>query len=288
MKPIIITDSCCDLPIEYVRRRNLPILEFTYNFMGKDCKDNFGQTLSHKDFYDGVRRGEMPTTSQVNSQSYIDLFEEYVKEKKPIIYMCFSSALSGSYNNAVLARQMLLEEYPDAAITIIDTRCASMGQGLLVHHALNLRDKGLDYGEIVKWIENNKLRLVHWFTVDDLDHLKRGGRVSGVTAFIGSVLGIKPVLHVDNEGRLIPVTKVKGRKKSIKTLFEKMRETAINPSDQTIFISHGDSLEDANYLADMIREDLGVEDIIINPIGPVIGAHSGPGTIALFFLGTHR
>ncbi len=288
MQPIIITDSCSDLPLEYVKRRNLPILNFTFNFMGEDRKDDLGQTLSHSEFYNAVRQGEMPTTSQVNSQTYIDFFKEFIGQGKPIIYMCFSSALSGSYNSALLARNTLLEEYPDAVITIVDTRCASMGQGLLVHHSLDLRDKGLDHDKIVEWIESNKLRVAHWFTVDDLEHLRRGGRVSGAAAFIGSILSIKPVLHVDNEGRLIPMSKVKGRKKSIKVLFEKMQETAINPSDQTVFISHGDSVEDANYLADMIREHLGVRDILINPIGPVIGAHSGPGTIALFFLATNR
>ena len=288
MQPIIITDSCSDLPIEYVRKRNLPILNFTYNFMGEDRKDDLGQMLSYTDFYNAVREGEMPTTSQVNSQTYVDFFKEYIELGKPIIYMCFSSALSGSYNSAVLAQQMLLEEYPEAIITIIDTRCASMGQGLLVHHALDLRDKGLDHGQVVEWIENNKLKLAHWFTVDDLEHLRRGGRVSGAAAFIGSILSIKPVLKVDDEGRLIPAIKAKGRKKSLKVLFEKMQETAINPADQTVFISHGDSIDDANYLADMIREQLGVKDIVINPIGPVIGAHSGPGTIALFFLATHR
>ena len=198
-----------------------------------------------------------------------------------------SSALSGSYNSALLAREMLLEEFPDAVISIIDTRCASMGQGLLVHYALNFRDKGWDHQQIVEWVENNKLRIAHWFTVDDLEHLKRGGRVSGTAAFVGNILNIKPVLHVDNEGRLVPVTKVKGRK-SIKTLFEKMKETAITPAEQTVFISHGDSVDDANYLADMIKEQLGVKEIVINPIGPVIGAHAGPGTIALFFLASHR
>ncbi|MGI5850501.1 MAG: DegV family protein [Caldicoprobacterales bacterium] len=288
MQPIIITDSCSDLPLEYVKKRDLPILSFTFNYKGEDRKDDLGQTLSYTDFYNGVREGHMSTTSQVNSHTYVDFFRPYVELGKPIIYMCFSSALSGSYNNAVMAKQMLLEEYPEASISIIDTRSASMGQGLLVHLALELRDQGLGYKDIIKWIENNKLRLAHWFTVDDLEHLKRGGRVSGAAAFIGSILSIKPILHVDNEGRLVPVSKVKGRKKSLKGLLEKMQETAVNPEQQTVFISHGDALEDANYLADMIRDQLGVKDILISHIGPVIGSHSGPGTIALFFLATQR
>lgn len=288
MKPIIITDSCIDLSLDYVKKRDLPIVSFTYNFMGKDLKDDLGQTLSYSEFYNAVRQGEMATTSQVNSQTYVDFFRSFLEQGKSIIYLCFSSALSGSYNSALLAREMLLEEYPEAVISIIDSKSASMGQGLLVHHALDLRDKGWDHQQIVQWVENNKLRIAHWFTVDDLEHLKRGGRLSSTAAFVGSILNIKPVLHVDNKGRLVPVAKVKGRKKAIKALFEKMVETAINPAEQTVFISHGDSIDDANYLADMIREQLGVKEIIINPIGPVIGAHAGPGTIALFFLASHR
>lgn len=288
MQPIIITDSCSDLPLEYVRKRDLPILSFTFNYMGEDRKDDLGQTLSYTDFYNGIREGHMSTTSQVNSHTYVDFFRPYVELGKPIIYMCFSSALSGSYNNAVMARQMLLEEYPEASISIIDTLSASMGQGLLVHLALELRDQGFGYKEIIEWIENNKRRLAHWFTVDDLEHLRRGGRLSGAAAFIGSILSIKPILHVDSEGRLVPVSKVKGRKKSLKSLLEKMQETAVNPEQQTIFISHGDAPEDANYLADMLRDQLGVKNILINHIGPVIGSHSGPGTVALFFFATQR
>jgi DegV family protein with EDD domain len=288
VQPIIITDSCSDLPLEYVRKRDLPILSFTFNYMGEDRKDDLGQTLSYTDFYNGIREGHMSTTSQVNSHTYVDFFRPYVELGKPIIYMCFSSALSGSYNNAVMARQMLLEEYPEASISIIDTLSASMGQGLLVHLALELRDQGFGYKEIIEWIENNKRRLAHWFTVDDLEHLRRGGRLSGAAAFIGSILSIKPILHVDSEGRLVPVSKVKGRKKSLKSLLEKMQETAVNPEQQTIFISHGDAPEDANYLADMVRDQLGVKNILINHIGPVIGSHSGPGTVALFFFATQR
>lgn len=288
MQPIIITDSCSDLPLEYVKKRDLPILSFTFNYMGEDRKDDLGQTLSYTDFYNGIREGHMSTTSQVNSHTYVDFFRPYVELGKPIIYMCFSSALSGSYNNAVMARQMLLEEYPEASISIIDTLSASMGQGLLVHLALELRDQGFGYKEIIEWIENNKRRLAHWFTVDDLEHLRRGGRLSGAAAFIGSILSIKPILHVDSEGRLVPVSKVKGRKKSLKSLLEKMQETAVNPEQQTIFISHGDAPEDANYLADMVRDQLGVKNILINHIGPVIGSHSGPGTVALFFFATQR
>jgi len=288
MNTIIITDSCSDLPLWYVEQRNIPIINFTFNFKEKEYKDDLGQSISYSDFYNAVRKGEMPTTSQINSQVFMDFFEKYIKQDISIIYLCFSSALSGTYNNALLARQMLLEKYPNADINIIDTKSASMGQGLLVHYALDLLNQGASKQEIIDWVEANKLKLAHWFTVEDLGHLKRGGRLSGAAAFVGTVLNVKPVLHVDNEGRLVPVVKAKGRKKSLKTLFEKMEATIVEPENQTIFISHGDSIDDAYYLAAMIKEKFTVKDIVINHIGPVIGSHSGPGTIALFFMARER
>lgn len=288
MNTIIITDSCSDLPLWYVEQRNIPIINFTFNFKEKEYKDDLGQSISYSDFYNAVRKGGMPTTSQINSQVFMDFFEKYIKQDISIIYLCFSSALSGTYNNALLARQMLLEKYPNADINIIDTKSASMGQGLLVHYALDLLNQGASKQEIIDWVEANKLKLAHWFTVEDLGHLKRGGRLSGAAAFVGTVLNVKPVLHVDNEGRLVPVVKAKGRKKSLKTLFEKMEATIVEPENQTIFISHGDSIDDAYYLAAMIKEKFTVKDIVINHIGPVIGSHSGPGTIALFFMARER
>lgn len=288
MKTIIITDSCSDLPLWYVEQKDIPIVNFTFNFKGKEYKDDFGQSISHSEFYKAVRAGEMPTTSQINAQTFVDFFEKYIKQDTSIIYMCFSSALSGTYNSAVMARQMLLEKYPHADISIIDTKAASMGQGLLVHYALDLQEQGASKQEIVDWIEANKLKLAHWFTVEDLGHLKRGGRLSGAAAFVGTILNVKPVLHVDNEGRLVPVVKAKGRKKSLKILLEKMEATIVEPENQTIFISHGDSVDDAYYLAAMIKEKFTVKDVVINHIGPVIGSHSGPGTIALFFMASER
>jgi DegV family protein with EDD domain len=284
MNTVIITDSCSDLPLWYVKQRNIPIINYTFNFRGKDYKDDFGQSISYSEFYNDVRNGEMPTTSQVNSQVFIDCFTKYIEKNTSIIYLSFSSALTGTFNNVLLARQILLEKYPNADISIIDTLSASMGQGLLVHYALDLLDQGASKQEIVDWVENNKLKLAHWFTVEDLGHLKRGGRLSSTAAFVGTILNIKPVLHVDNGGRLVPVIKAKGRKKSLKTLIEKMDETIVEPEKQTIFISHGDSIDDANYVAELIRERFPVKDIIINHIGPVIGSHAGPGTIALFFM----
>jgi len=287
-KTVIITDSCSDLPSWYVKQRNLPIVNYIFNFKGKEYKDDLGESVSYSEFYDSVRKGEMPTTSQVNSQIFVDFFKKYIENGDSIIYMSFSSALTGTFNNVLLAREMLLEQYPDADINIIDTKSASMGQGLLVHHALNLLEQGASKQEIVDWIENNKLKIAHWFTVEDLGHLKRGGRLSGTAAFVGTILNVKPVLHVDNEGRLVPVMKAKGRKKSLKVLVDKLEETIIEPEKQTIFISHGDSINDAHYVAALIKEKFPVKDIMINHIGPVIGSHSGPGTIALFFMARER
>lgn len=288
MRTVIIADSCSDLPLNYVEEQNIPVVHFPFNFKGKEYHDDFGKTLSYKEFYDAVRAGEMPTTSQVNVQTFIDIFKGFVKEGHSVIYMAFSSALSGTYSNAVLARNILIEEYPDADITVIDTKSASLGEGLLVYYAIDMLKKGAQKQEIIDWVENNKLRLNHWFTVEDLGHLKRGGRLSGAAAFIGTVLSIKPVLHIDDEGRLIPVLKTRGRKNSLNTLADMLEERIVEPEKQVIAISHGDSLDDALYLKELVLGKVKVKDFIINNIGPVIGAHSGPGTVALFFLGEHR
>ncbi|WP_040215140.1 DegV family protein [Clostridium polynesiense] len=287
-KIIIMTDSSCDLPLKFIKDNNIPYLGIACNFRGEEYFEDFGETLGYKEFYDAVREGEMPTTSQINSYRFSEEFKKFAKEGKTVIYLAFSSALSGTYNSALIAREEVLEEYPEADITVIDTKSASMGVGLLVYYAYELLNKGASKDEIINWVENNKLKTIHWFTVDDLNHLKRGGRISAAAAAVGSLLGIKPVLHVNDAGQLIPVSKAKGRKKSIKELAENLEKHIINPEEQVIFISHGDCLEDAELLSSMIKEKYAVKDIIINNIGPVIGAHSGPGTIALFFLGDNR
>lgn len=285
---IIMTDSSCDLPLEYIKTNNIPYLGIACNFKGQEYLEDFGKTLKYKEFYAAVREGEMPTTAQINSYRFSEEFKKYAKEGKTVIYLAFSSALSGTYNSALVAREEVLEDYPQADITVIDTKAASMGVGLIVHHAYELLKKGASKDEIIKWVEDNKLKAIHWFTVDDLNHLKRGGRISAAAAAVGSLLAIKPVMHVNDAGQLIPVSKAKGRKKSIKELFENLEKHIVNPEEQVIFISHGDCIEDAETLASMIREKYAVKDIIINFIGPAIGSHSGPGTLALFFLGDTR
>lgn len=288
METVIIIDSASDLPGEYVKENNIPLLCLNVNFKGKEYKDDLGKTLPYEEFYKEVRVGEMPSTAQINIYTYAEEFKKHVNQGKAVICIVLSSGLSGSYNSACMAREMILEEIKDADITVIDSKCASMGEGLLDYYAVEMLKKGASKEEIVNWVEENKLKLNHWFTVDDLNHLKRGGRVSGTAAMIGTLLDIKPVLHIDDEGKLIPVTKVKGRKKSIRTLAEELEKRIVNPEEQVIFISHGDCLEDAKLLEKIILEKFKVKDILINNIGPTVGSHAGPGTVALFFLGEKR
>ena len=288
MKTVIITDSSSDLPLKFIEDNNIPALGLICQFRGNEFEDAFGKTLGHKEFYNAVRKGEIATTSQINVYRYTEEFRKHLTQGKSIIYIGFSSALSGCVNSAVKAREDLMEEYKDADITIIDTKSASLGQGLLVYYAYEMLKKGSSKEEIVDWIENNKLKMNHWFTVEDLIYLKRGGRISGASAMVGTILNIKPIMHVDDDGRLVPVTKVNGRKKSLKMLAEMLKERIVHPEEQVIAISHGDCQDDAEYLQSLIQENCHVKDIIIGNVGPVIGSHSGPGTVALFFIGEKR
>ena len=224
----------------------------------------------------------------MNYQTFLDTFTPILESGRDILYLAFSSGLSGTYNGSVIAANDLMEKYPGSKVISVDTLAASVGEGLLVYAAAKKREEGLSLDELAQWVTDNRLHLCHWFTVDDLNHLKRGGRVSPAVAIIGTALGIKPVMHVDDEGHLIPVSKVRGRRKSLDALVEHMAETCDKPESQTIFIGHGDSKEDAEYVAKLVRQKFKVKNIILNYIGPVIGSHSGPGTIALFFFGTHR
>lgn len=288
MDTVLLIDSCTDLPYSYVVENELPFVSLVCNFKGQEHKDDFGHSLTYKAFYAAVRDGDMPSTSQVNVYEYAELFRKYARQGKAVIYLGFSSALSGSFGSAKLARDMVCEEIKDADITVIDSKSASLGEGLLAYYANEMLKKGASKDEVVGWLESNKLKLNHWFTVDDLGHLRRGGRVSGAAAFVGTLLDIKPILHVDDEGRLIPISKVKGRKKSLKTLFEMLQENIVSPEEQVIAISHGDCPEDVEYLKDMILKEYKVKDVIVNHVGPVIGSHTGPGVVALFFMGSKR
>lgn len=288
MKTVIFTDSCCDLSIDYVRENNIEVMPLTVNINSTYVSDDLGQTIKHKDFYDSIRNGEMPSTSTVNTFAFEEKFKEYTKKGYSIIYIGFSSALSGCVNSANIAKGIVEEEMEDADITVVDTKSASLGLGLLVYRASDMLKNGDSKEVIINWLEENKLKVNHWFTVDDLNHLKRGGRVSSTAAAIGTILSIKPIMNVSDEGKLTPITKVKGRKKSIKHLEEMLKEKIVNPEEQTVFISHGDCLDEAEKLRDMIIENNKVKDVIINYVGPTIGSHSGPGTLALFFLANGR
>ena len=288
MSVVIVTDSTCDLPLSYIQDNNIEFLGLTVLLEGKEMTDDLGETFLYKDFYTLLREGVVATTSQVNSYSFSQVFRRHIEQGNDIIYLGFSSALSGTYNSAYLAQQELLEEYPDADITVIDTLAASCGQGLLVYSACEMLKDGKSKKDIVQWVENYKLKVAHFFTVDDLEHLKRGGRISGTAAFVGSLLSIKPLLYVNDKGELTPYDKARGRKKAIRAMVDELKKHIQSPEDQTILISHGDCLQEATDLAHMIRESVTVKDIIISTIGTTVGSHSGPGTLALFFLSDTR
>ena len=230
----------------------------------------------------------MATTAAINAAEYTDALEPILQAGKDVLVLAFSSGLSATYQASVMAVEELREKYPERKLYTVDTLCASLGQGLLVYHAVQQQRMGKSIEEVRDWVEQNKLHLCHWFTVDDLHFLKRGGRVSAATAVLGSMLQIKPVLHVDDAGHLINMAKARGRAASLSALVDHMEQTAVRPGEQVIFISHGDCPEDARQVADDVKKRFGVERVVLNTIGPVIGAHSGPGTVALFFLGTKR
>ncbi|MFV0344149.1 MAG: DegV family protein [Anaerocolumna sp.] len=286
---VIITESTSDITKELVEELGVIVIPMEFEMNQKSyIHYPDAREMGIHEFYEGLKAGNKSVTSLVNTQIFLNYFEPILKEGKDILYIGFSSGLSGTYNSAVIAREELIEKYPDGNISCIDTKAASAGEGLLVYTAAVKKKEGLTFEEVDTWLRENILHLCHWFTVDDLFHLKRGGRVSALSAGIGTALNIKPVLHVDDEGHLIPMEKVRGRKKSLLALLKHMVETCTNPNEQVIFIGHGDALEEANFLAEQIKEKLQVKDVKIMPIGPVVGSHSGPGTIAIFFYGTNR
>lgn len=285
----IITDTSANLTEEMIEHYHMDIIPLVFRIGEEEFYSYVkGEKTDIKQFYDRMRQGEVITTSLISMEKCQDIFESNLKEGKDILYISFSSALSGTYNAALMVAKNLEKEYPERKIYVVDSLAASMGQGLLVYYCAEQRRSGKSIDEVKDWLIENRLHLCHWFTVDDLFHLKRGGRISGTTALVGTVLGVKPVLHVDNEGRLVPVSKVRTRKKSLIALVDKMEKTCINPTEQIVFISHGDCIEDALYVENLVRERLNVKDVKINYVDPVIGAHSGPGTIALFYIGKTR
>ncbi len=286
---VLVTDSTADLPAEMISQYHIVILpleftigEATYH----DYPDQREFPLSQ--FYALLRNGSQSKTAQVSYHVFEQTFEEILKNGQDILYIGFSSALSGTYNTACIVAEDLKSKYPQQKILVVDSLCASLGQGLFVYQIARQREKGASLEEAYQWAMDNRLHVCHWFTVDDLSHLKRGGRISSAAALVGTALQIKPVLHVDNEGRLIPMEKIRGRAHSLSALVDKMAQTAIDPKNQVIFISHGDCLDDAQGVAQLVKERFDVAEVVINYIGPVIGTHSGPGTVALFFMGNNR
>ena len=284
---VIVTDSSADLPASLVQELGVEVLPLSFTVQGKTYH-NYpdDREMDPKVFYKMLRDGEMATTSAVNVAEYTAMLEPLLQAGKDVLVLAFSSGLSTTYQSSVIAVNELSEQYPDRKIYTVDTLCASLGQGLLVYLAAQEQKKGKSIEEVRDWAEENKLHLCHWFTVDDLHFLKRGGRISAATAVVGTMLSIKPVLHVDDEGHLISMGKARGRNASLTALVDHMEQTATDVD--TVFISHGDCLADAEKVAADVRNRFGTKDVVINNVGPVIGAHSGPGTLALFFLGTKR
>jgi len=287
----IITDSTADLPKEYLEEHQVGCMPISYILDGVTYGGE--KELDWKEFYAMMRNdGKMPTTSQLNPEEIKKYMEECAGNYEEILYLAFSSGLSGTCGNARLAAEEVMAEHPGARILVVDSLCASMGEGLFVHKAVKMRDAGKSMEETAQWLEDHVQNFVHVFTVDDLYHLYRGGRVSKAAAVVGTMVSIKPKLHVDHEGHLILIGKVRGRKKSLSALVdymeEKMGSWTQENKDDMVFISHGDALLDAEYVRDQIKERLGCEHFMISHIGPTIGAHSGPGTIALFFMGESR
>ena len=283
----IITDSCCDLTDAQYESWNVKYVPLTVTY-GGESRDNFSDPAAVKAFYDQMRQGVTATTAAVNPAGWAQTMEPCLQAGEDVLVLAFSSGLSTTYQSAVIAAQELAEKYPQRKIRVVDTLAAALGQGLLVWYACRKRDEGLDIDSLTAWLEENKLHLCHWFTVDDLMHLKRGGRVSATTALVGTMLNIKPVLHVDDEGHLVNVSKTRGRKASLDTLAKKLGELGEGYDNSTVFISHGNCLEDAEYLARVVKEQYGVKEVIIGYVGAVIGAHAGPGVVAFFFLGNKR
>ncbi|MCI5928187.1 MAG: DegV family protein [Pseudoflavonifractor capillosus] len=286
---VIVTDSSADLTDGMVKELGVEVLPLSFTVKGQtyhNYPDN--RDMDPKDFYAMLRSGEMATTAAVNVADYTSALEPLLESGKDVLVLAFSSGLSATYQSSVIAVNELKDKFPERKIFTVDTLCASMGQGLLVYLAAKKQQAGATIEEVRDWTEENKLKLCHWFTVDDLHFLKRGGRISAATAVVGSMLHIKPVLHVDDEGHLINMGKVRGRGASLTAMVDHMEETAIDPANQVVFISHGDCLADAEKVAADVKKRFGVKEVVINYVGPVIGAHSGPGTLALFFLGSKR
>ena len=286
---VLMTDSCCDLTDSMARELELEVLPLTMHMDGQNYPNDLaGTAISNEEFYKRIRAGKLATTSAANVGQFQDAMRKVLERGKDIVCVCFSSALSTTYQSAVIAANDLRSEFPEAEIFVVDSLSASLGEGLLLYLAVQQKRAGLSAAELAAWVEENRRSICHWFTVDDLNFLKRGGRVSATTAFVGTMLSIKPIMHTSDEGKLVPVGKARGRKAALKALLDSIERLAIRPEEQTMFICHADCEEEARAVARQIKDRFGKKTIHINYIGPVIGSHTGPNTMGIFFIGTKR
>ena len=283
---VITVNSTVDLPKEWLEERNVPVVPLRYTMDGQTYEDMNG--LTAKEFFDKLREGKMSVTSQVNPEEAKEALEPFLKEGKDILHLAFSSGLSWTCNSMKIAGEELQEEYPEAKVIVIDTLCACLGEGLLLYKALQQKAAGKTIQETADWVEENKLHICHDVTVDDLNHLHRGGRISKATAVVGTMVKIKPIIHMDDNGKLQVIGKERGRKKSLNKIVDMAVEQSKGWDNDIIMITHGDCIEDAEYVAGLVREKMGIDNILINNIGTVIGSHTGPGVVAVFCMGNKR
>ena len=283
---IITVNSTVDTGKEWLKERNVPVIPLKYTIDGQEYTDMYG--LSDKEFFQKLREGKMSVTSQINPEEAKEMLEQYVKEGKDVLHLAFSSALSGTCNSMKIAAEELQEEYPEAKVIVVDTLCACMGEAMLLYYALKQKEAGKTIEEVAQWVEENKLHVCHNVTVDDLFHLHRGGRVSKAAAVLGTMVKVKPIIHMDDNGALQVIGKERGRKKSLHKIVDMAVERSKGWDNEIIMITHGDCLEDAEYVAKLVREKMGVENVFIHNIGTVIGSHTGPGVVATFCMGNKR
>ena len=284
----IVTDSCCDLPHTYLEANEVDFISMTIQLNGEELIDDLGKTFDYIGFLEKIKTGGMPTTSQVNIGRYVEFFRTFIERNIPVVYLCFSSGMSGSYEGAVQAVGILKEEYKEVNIQIVDTKAASLGEGLLVIETIRLKNEGYSLEEVLVWLEENKMKVQSWVTVDDLKHLERGGRISKAAATFGTLISIKPIINVDSNGKLQNYEKIRGRGKALKKVVDETSKRIEHPENQTVLIAHAGDLESAEKVKQMLEEIVQVREIKIYPLGPTITSHTGNGCIAVFSFGAER